>query len=381
MARSSIEVELRIYQQLCDVYNRKFGESPKNLVQTLNQRFADERKAASAKNPHAKKDLVSERTIQNFFKDADGRKLSLVNLNYLCQVMLGGSYRDVLEGNTETPTHKTVADATVHNGYSSQKGLSLDAAIQLQEVGGQMETPPLETWLDAYQEQVRQYHSSVRIPAMRQARSLESVYVDAGLSKDLKIRKKKDFLQLLQELEGNKQEVSKVLTVPEILRAHRRTMIWGAAGAGKTTLLKNIVCHPHVIGEIIPVFIVLADYARALETNGLSLVAAVHKEFRQSFSRISGNCPRLTDQGIDTYLKRGDFFVVLDGLDEVPTKALSKVQDQVANLVKQHPGNHYVLACRFGTTDYVPQDFIEVEVALPVWLWCFKRKYPRQQSS
>ena len=95
MARSSVTVHPKIYQWLRDAYRKQYGRSPRALVNRFNQKYPDARK--SDKTPYQKKDLISERTIQNFFKGDDKNKLSLINLNYLCQVLLSGSYDAVKE--------------------------------------------------------------------------------------------------------------------------------------------------------------------------------------------------------------------------------------------------------------------------------------------
>lgn len=170
---------------------------------------------------------------------------------------------------------------------------------------------------------------------MPEAKSLDSVYVPIGLSKDLRIRKKKTVQQLLAELERPEQGVQYISKAEDIFSEHDRIMIWGQAGAGKTTLLKNLSCTTslyEITQRKIPIFIALADYARLLESDEADLTEAVIREFQQALSHAPQSYPGLDRDAVFAYLQKGLFFVVLDGLDEVPTKSLHDVQNNIAIL-------------------------------------------------
>lgn len=350
MARTSVEVEELVYKQLSDIYNKRYGQSPSAVVDALNQEFPDALRASKKGNPHSQKDLISDRTIRHFFKDSRAPKLSLVNLNYLCRLMLGGSYQDVVDGNLSTES------------ASIQAGVLADQAsvITLKEVDKSLEIPPLEIWLSDYQNQVRRQHGFVRIPHMNEAKTLDSLYVSATLSKDLRIRKKKTISQLLQEVEGQLENHYETAAAREILKETSKIMIWGRAGSGKTTLLKDLVCNSSFLKNTIPVFISLVEYTKDLASGQGGLVQFIEK-YIERLTRKSDH--DLGQKAIEYYLRSGQFLIALDGLDEVPRQHTRRVDDEINRLTKDYPENYYVLTCRFGTDQSVPETFLEVEIA------------------
>jgi hypothetical protein len=343
MARTSVPVNPTVYQRLSEIYKRRFGESPTAVVEALNQKFPDERSAGKKDTPYSQRDLISARTIQQFFNDADP-KLSLVNLNYICRLMLDDSYHDILDKSVDAN-----ADLTPESQLTPVMKLKMSPDI-----------PELDSWLTDYQQQIRRLHGFVRIPHMRNSKSLDSLYINATLSKDLRIRKKKSIDQLLQEIEGKLETHYSTAEAREILHETSKVMIWGRAGSGKTTLLKDLVCNSSFLPNTVPVFISLAEYAKEMALDDSSMLDFIEKYMNRMLRKSKHTLDR---EAINLYLQEGKFFIALDGLDEVPKQHTRQVVDEVYRLVKLYPDNHYTLTCRFGSDHDVPETFTEVEIA------------------
>lgn len=368
MARTSVKVDSAIYSQLCNTYAKRYGESPTAVVDALNQRFSQELEASKKNAKHSQKDLISDRTVREFFsknlssenskKNLEGNgitqapKLSLLNLNYLCKLMLGVSYQDALE-NKSLKGNVAIDSQQLHQS-------SLDHAVSQH---GLMKLTPIESaipdpadWLPAYREKLEDRYGLLRIPNRSESQRLSSVYVEARIAKEVLSRKKTD-AELLAELAGEESKSSLITTAEEIFSTKTKVMILGRAGAGKTTLLKRVICENSIHPDKIPIFISLADYARNLKIDRDSLISALTQEIGQLLPEL-----KISDQAIKFYLEKGVFFIALDGLDEVPKIQLQNVENAIADLVKAYPKNYYGLTCRFGATEYVPLSFDMVEI-------------------
>jgi hypothetical protein len=368
MARSSVKVDSKVYGWLSEIYSKRFGESATQLMDSLNQHFADD---VSSRRTGSK-NLISDRTIRDFFKndnseDSDSSSLSLPNINYLCLFMLGMSYEDAQAiESTQNPDILNRQRQTSKPQFHSTGQLISSVELDNFSVARTREIKPFSLptlkeceWLPKYQESVRRSCETVRIPNMREPRRLEDVYVLTTLSKDLRTRKKKSITDLLQEMEGQFEEHYEVVTYESIFSDHLKLMIWGRAGAGKTTLLKNWIHSKTRSTDVLPFFISLPDYTKALQKKGSRLIDVMLNPIAQHFPNH-----QIAQKFLDATLNLGQACVALDGLDEVPKENLQGVQDNISNLVRQYPQSRYALTCRFGAVDYVPTDeFIEVEVA------------------
>jgi predicted NACHT family NTPase len=62
-------------------------------------------------------------------------------------------------------------------------------------------------------------------------------------------------------------------------------------------------------------------------------------------------------------LNQGKAFILLDGLDEVPSQLRQSVRDQIYEFAKEYRKNRFVLTCRTQTTEYIADNFEPIEVA------------------
>lgn len=332
MATQAIEVDSNLYTQLQNAYVEKCGRSPSILINRLNQAFENDLDAMR-KSPgkSSARDLISDKTIRNFFNADTPQKLSERNLNYLCKLLLNyASFRE------------------------AQKSVQETAAVATPKT--------FEDWLQDYINYVRQKCNVVRIPNMTKPLSLDALYTEARLAEELRVRKRKSITELQAEMEeGYQISAAPRVEATQLFKQNSKLLVWGAAGSGKSTSLRFLAMRlsakaTEQENPIVPVFITLNEFSR--NSQNLSLVGEIANEFAQG---------KLTEEQASSFartlLTNGRLAILLDGLDEIPLAILGDVQREIDQIVKQYPNNGFVLTCRYGASDYVPPSFKEVEMA------------------
>ncbi|GBE92689.1 NACHT domain-containing protein [Nostoc cycadae] len=333
----AIEVDKEVFNKLKQSYQEKFGKSFKKLISKLHQKFNKEFEENDGD------DLISERTIRNFFNSSSPPKMREVNLNYLCNILLDcESYQQ--------------------------------AVNQFCSVSNYVK----RSWLESYLEHIRRECNSVKVLTMDKPVSLNDIFVKVNIIESIKGRQAE--LQAIfskekyhRELNCNRfgQVVLKT-GVPgiEVVKKHHQLMIWGMAGAGKTTFLKYLAMHlpselcvsENVLEAALPFFISLKKLAE--NQNKLSLFEALIQEFAKSIPADLTNIKSQVEQFIYDYLNQGKCLIFLDGLDEVLAKDIHNIYKQIDEFnEKYNNGNYVVITCRHGACEYVFKNFIEVEIA------------------
>lgn len=327
MASRSIETDSEVYLRLQDAYKELFGRSPSSLLDKLNKMFESEVSAIRSRtHASSQRDLISDKTIRNFFNAKEPQSLTEKNLNYLCRALL---------------------DCDSYQNAIAQSSDSLDV---------------LTDWLPAYIAHYRQQYSTVQIPNMTEPASLNDVYTESKISEEPEFKKNKSIAELQAEMEPGFVLNRSRIEVSQIFSDHPHLMIWGTAGSGKTTALKmhflallDELQRSGISDSRVPIFIRL----RRFSTIGISnnLVEAI-----AHIIEVSGLNFSESEEVALLMLKEGKLVVLLDGLDEVPRNVLQQVQEEVDELVRNYPKNHFALTCRYGATDYKPASFKEVEM-------------------
>lgn len=131
-----------------------------------------------------------------------------------------------------------------------------------------------------------------------------------------------------------------------------KLVILGKPGSGKTTFLKHLAVD-WCKGEFQPKKIAILLELRNIRESQWTLVDAISQELKLNSSEIS----YLLDQG--------EFLLLMDGLDEVPTNELRKnVQAEVKRFSdKYSKDNRFILTCRTQIMGVIPSGFTSVEVA------------------
>jgi len=311
----------RILAQLRQAYLEKFGGSPSLLIAELNRTFQDKRDTS--------KDLISDKTIRNFFNGDPPIKSQEKNLNYLCKVLLDiESYQESLR---------------------QQQSSEQENQISFNSDG---------EWLDCYREYMTVKCGTMRVLTMASPITSSSIYTEINVLKRIKGRKlnsNADSRTLPSEAYYYKRTIANDETSAlNALEQYHKLFVWGGPGAGKTTLVKNLALHliKDGIGKLVPVYISLKAFTDQEEHS--SLIDVISKEF---ISCTSNNLIVLD------LLQQGRCLILLDGLDEVSSTESDRVYYAINTFVKQYARNQFVITCRLGATEYIFEDFTEVKIA------------------
>ncbi|WP_218081660.1 NACHT domain-containing protein [Anthocerotibacter panamensis] len=203
--------------------------------------------------------------------------------------------------------------------------------------------------LVASRQYVRNYekrHGILKVLGMREPIALEAVYVAVQFLHDQDVRRfatldaleeayRKNQKRGFQTSEAVKQEGIAVANEKQYL------MVLGGPGAGKSTFLRKMGLealkgkaggYEHAC---IPVFIELKQFAAC----AIELEQAIVEEFR-----ICGF--PAPEAFTEAALKQGKLLILLDGLDEVPSRGMVEVIGQVQDFVSQYQKNRFIASCR-----------------------------------
>jgi SpoVK/Ycf46/Vps4 family AAA+-type ATPase len=323
----AVVADSNIAKKLKQAYLEKFGGSPKLLINELNNNFQDKVDDA--------KDVISDKTIRNFFNSVSSTKIQEKNLNYLCKVLLGyESYREALR---QTNSFED-SDAPDVQKYD---------------------------WLKEYQEYVRGKYGIVKVLDMIQPVQLTDIYAKSNVFSIIRGRQQKSILELLNSVSEDSRanqiiDVDSYITLNalEAIEPNQRLLIWGGPGAGKTTLLKYLAIQMLETAEsldekTIPIFVSLKTVGDEQERS--TLINIVEQEFLL--------CSSQSQELVHNLLKEGRCTILLDGLDEVADVRFNQVVREIENFIKMFPNNRFIITCRLGACDYIFENFVEVEIA------------------
>ncbi|NEQ36273.1 MAG: NACHT domain-containing NTPase [Okeania sp. SIO3I5] len=136
---------------------------------------------------------------------------------------------------------------------------------------------------------------------------------------------------------------------------HEKLFVLGKPGAGKTTFLKHLAnqCNEgYLKSDLVLIFITLREFA--LAEGQPNLLTYIQKRFQAG---------KVADQEVESLLRHGKFFLLLDGLDEVKAEENRRVINRICSFVQRFPENRFVITCRIAAREYVFDQFTEVEVA------------------
>ncbi len=217
----------------------------------------------------------------------------------------------------------------------------------------------------------------------QEALSLARVYVDL----DTKARVQLTVAELKrrgrEEGTTRPDEGTRAMSALEAAIAQRRLVLLGDPGGGKSTFVNHLAhclaMHglepkggwldhlpgwPEGEAAILPLVVILRDFARGLpdplptpETGYLWGFIA---------GRLEARNLEFAAEPILAALDRGEVLVLLDGLDEVPSRAQRAfVRDAVGAFIERYPLNRFLITCR--VLSYQPPVGTEPDLRLPDW--------------
>ncbi|WP_375467775.1 NACHT domain-containing protein [uncultured Nostoc sp.] len=214
-----------------------------------------------------------------------------------------------------------------------------------------------------YQKNYEERHGILKVLGMREPVKLESLYTSVQFLDDDTIQSFESIENLenfyrkaksrsFQSHNGKKQEGIKVANNKQYL------MVLGGPGAGKSTFVRKMGLEA-LKGKkggfkhgCIPVFIELKRFA----SSNINIETFIAEEFR-----ICG-FPS-PDKFTAKALEEGKLLILLDGLDEVPTKNLTEAINQIQNFVDKYDQNRFIASCRTAAYRSSFRRFSDVSMA------------------
>ncbi|QZZ20761.1 NACHT domain-containing protein [Leptothermofonsia sichuanensis E412] len=235
----------------------------------------------------------------------------------------------------------------------------------------------LDRAAEQYAQRYANRHGILKVLGMREPVSLESVYTSVQfldgdsinpydsieeLEKAFRERPEPSF----QLRNSKKQDGLKVANKQPYL------MVLGGPGAGKSTFLRKMGLEAlkgrsgGYLHESIPVLIELKSF----NTEKIDIAAAIAQEFRIcGFPSSEQTTLKLLEQGM--------LLLLLDGLDEVPSRNLDTAIHQIQDFVDQYDRNRFITSCRIAAyhhnfkrfTDVAMADFSHTQIKQFIFNW------------
>lgn len=200
---------------------------------------------------------------------------------------------------------------------------------------------------EKYAKKYGQRHGQLKILQMREPIPLEDVYTAVKLLDDYSIRdySTPDDLEALYR-QGNQRRFwlfseNERVGGLEIANQKQYLTVVGGPGAGKSTFLRKVGLEALKGGQgefrqdRLPVFLELKRFNQK-EVDIESLIA-------EEFQTCGLPYP---EEFVKEALEQGKLWVLLDGLDEVPSRHLDRVVEKIQDFVDRYSNNWFISSCR-----------------------------------
>ena len=242
-----------------------------------------------------------------------------------------------------------------------------------QRQGRDSDDPILDRGIDDFVERVReqvkpdiiQRCGTMRVLDMAQPVGLGEIYTDVNILAKVSRTSRKGLAQIQEmvglDLENFERfsfgEIAKERVAGlEVVKEHRKLMIWGKPGAGKTTFLKHLATsciRGELFPELVPFFVTLKSFA---EEDGQPNLFT----YLQAQAEMHGVEP----ERLKEIINAGRAMILLDGLDEVRQEDGRRVIKGIQDFADLWRENFFAITCRIAAKEYTFQGgFTEVEVA------------------
>jgi predicted NACHT family NTPase len=194
---------------------------------------------------------------------------------------------------------------------------------------------------------IKEHYSSMQVLDMTQPIGLNDIYTKVNILEEITGRRRIEFVDLVQGFDPAKFDRFGLGIITEerkpgldAVEEYSKLLVLGKPGSGKTTFLKHLAieCNDgRFLGELVPIFITLKDFAEA-ENKPFLL-----EYITQQLSRYKSSVTEL-----ESLLENGKILVLLDGLDEVRQEDNNRVLKQIREFSKQYYMNRFVMTCRIA---------------------------------
>lgn len=217
-----------------------------------------------------------------------------------------------------------------------------------------------------YINQYQTYHGTLKVLGMPRGLSLDDVYVAVQFLNESS-RRKFESVAALQEAYRQKGARSFQLAergkknVIAVANDRQYLAVLADPGAGKTTFLRKVGLEA-LKGELgdyqhscLPVFLDLKKVFKN-DKNESHLQKSVSEEFERA------GFPHPEEFATEA-LEQGKLLILLDGLDEVPSKLMSSASDEIEDFVRRYGSNRFIASCRLAAYRSSFRSFVDVELA------------------
>lgn len=227
----------------------------------------------------------------------------------------------------------------------------------------------IQNAINKYAENYVSRHGKIKVLGMPESVFLEDIYTKVNLIKADYLYKEKEINYLERTFRENRGDygITDRKEGIDIANEKKRLNVLGAPGSGKSTFLKRIGMQAlkleqsnklfnnndeFYIPDCIPVLVELKRF----RNEDVNLKAIIQKEFE-----IAG-FPE-SNMFIDSALNNGNLLILLDGLDEVPSRILDRVIEHIRDFSDQYKNNRFITSCRTAFYKTYLVDFTDVEIA------------------
>lgn len=210
-------------------------------------------------------------------------------------------------------------------------------------------------------DRIRKHCGTMRVLDMTQPIGLGAIYTDVNILERVAAKTRLEIQELfancgVEDVDRAGLGRIKEPRVPgfQAVRDKKLLMILGRPGAGKTTFLKRLAIAAldgEFLGDRVPVFVTLKEFAETINQPGLLNFAA------------GFTAPNSSRNDFEALLDAGRALILLDGLDEVMEKDHDRVIREIRTFAETCSENHIVITCRIAAREYIFQQFTEVEMA------------------
>ncbi|NEQ51855.1 MAG: NACHT domain-containing protein [Leptolyngbya sp. SIO3F4] len=180
---------------------------------------------------------------------------------------------------------------------------------------------------------------------MKEGMALDKIYTAVKFLRDSDLRyfSTLDNLEELYRKEGNRRfRVGEDERQDGLTAANNEQylMVLGGPGVGKSTFLRKLGLEALANGlahNLMPVFIELKSF----KSEEISLQQAIAKELEVSGFPYAENL-------VEFMLSEGKMLLLFDGLDEVPSRQVDEVIEQIKDFCDRYSQNRFVTSCRIA---------------------------------